>query len=77
MLKIMVFRKGERDTLSLGKERIWVFIMYIQNPNGEHRTVRDTIGSLPEPLMDGSDYPGIPLHRRDKLSDINLNEFEH
>ena len=23
--------QGERDTLSLGKERIWVFIMYIQN----------------------------------------------
>ena len=44
-------------------------------PNGEHRTVRDAIGSLPEPPMDGSDYPGISLHRRDKLSDINLRRI--
>lgn len=44
-------------------------------PTGVHRTVRDTIGSLPEPPMDGSDYPGIPLHRRDKLSEMNLKRI--
>lgn len=45
-------------------------------PTGEHRTVEDAIGSLPEPPLDGSDYPGIPLHRRDKLSDINLKRIQ-
>lgn len=45
-------------------------------PTGEHRTVKDVIGSLPEPPLDGSDYPGIPLHRRDKLSDINLKRIK-
>ena len=45
-------------------------------PTGTHRTVRDTIGDLPEPPMDGSDYPGISLHRRDRLSDINLKRIQ-
>ena len=44
-------------------------------PTGEYRTVRDAIGFLPEPPMDGSDYQGIPLHRRDRLSDINLKRI--
>lgn len=43
---------------------------------GVHHTVRDAIGSLPEPPMDGSDYPGMPLHRRDKLSDVNLKRIQ-
>lgn len=42
---------------------------------GEKHTVRETIGDLPEPPMDGSDYPGIPLHRRDRLSEINLKRI--
>lgn len=42
---------------------------------GEKRTVRDTIGNLPEPPLDGSDYPGIPLHRRDRLSALNLKRI--
>ena len=42
---------------------------------GEKHTVRETIGDLPEPPMDGSDYPGIPLHRRDRLSKINLKRI--
>lgn len=46
------------------------------NPTGGHRTVEDVIGSLPEPPLDGSDYPGIPLHRRDKLSDLNLKRIK-
>lgn len=51
--------------------------VHYKYPEGksERRTVRDTIGELPEPPMDGSDYPGIPLHRRDKLSDINLKRI--
>lgn len=44
-------------------------------PCGERKTVRDAIGDLPEPPMDGSDYPGIPLHRRDRLSEINLKRI--
>ena len=38
-------------------------------------TVRDTIEKLPEPPADGSDYPGISLHRRDRLSEINLKRI--
>lgn len=45
-------------------------------PTGGHRTVEDVIGSLPEPPLDGSDYPGMPLHRRDKLSDLNLKRIK-
>lgn len=41
-----------------------------------HITVRDTIETLPEPPMDGTDYPGIPLHRRDKLSSTNLKRIQ-
>jgi DNA (cytosine-5)-methyltransferase 1 len=44
-------------------------------PTNERHTVRETIGFLPEPPLDGSDYPGIPLHRRDKLSDLNLKRI--
>ena len=44
-------------------------------PNGIHHTVRDTIGYLPVPPEDGSDYPGITLHRRDHLSDRNLQRI--
>lgn len=38
-------------------------------------TVRDAIGDLPEPPMDGTDSPGISLHRRDKLSKKNLERI--
>ena len=44
-------------------------------PTGEFCTVREAIGNLPEPPLDGSDYFGLPLHRRDKLSDINLKRI--
>lgn len=40
------------------------------------RTVRDTIGDLPSPPIDGSEHPTIPLHRRDKLSKLNLKRIE-
>jgi len=38
----------------------------------ERRTVRDTIGFLPEPPEGGKDHPDILLHRRDKLSSLNI-----
>lgn len=38
-------------------------------------TVRETIGFLPEPPIDGSDHPEYPLHRRDKLSKKNLERI--
>lgn len=40
------------------------------------RTVRNTIGSLPAPPLDGKDHPDIPLHRRDKLSELNLKRIQ-
>lgn len=45
-------------------------------PTGVHKTVRDAIGMLPEPPEDGTDHPDIPLHRRDKLSPINLRRIQ-
>lgn len=44
-------------------------------PTGVHRTVRDTIGNLPVPPKDGTDYPGLSLHRRDRLSELNLQRI--
>lgn len=40
-----------------------------------HKTVRDTIGNLPVPPSDGTDHPNISLHRRDKLSTLNLKRI--
>ena len=44
-------------------------------PTGVHHTVRDTIGNLPAPPQDGTDYPGLSLHRRDYLSERNLQRI--
>ena len=44
-------------------------------PTGERHTVREAIGNLPEPPLDGKDYPGLPLHRRDRLSEMNLKRI--
>ena len=44
-------------------------------PTGVHHTVRDTIGNLPAPPQDGTDYPGLSLHRRDHLSERNLQRI--
>lgn len=44
-------------------------------PVSEHKTVRDTIGNLPAPPKDGTDHPDIPLHRRDRLSELNLQRI--
>ena len=40
-----------------------------------HRTVRDVIGTLPIPPENGTDHPNISLHRRDRLSDLNLQRI--
>ena len=45
-------------------------------PTGERKTVRDAIGNLPVPPEDGSDVPGISLHRRDKLSALNRKRIQ-
>lgn len=45
-------------------------------PIGIRRTVRETIGDLPAPPADGSDHPEIPLHRRDRLSELNLKRIQ-
>lgn len=42
------------------------------DPVGTTITVRDVIGDLPEPPIDGSDSDQLSLHRRDKLSPQNL-----
>ena len=55
-----------------------------ERDNGTHRsrfvfpdpipgrlTVRDAIGHLPEPPLDGTAHPLHPLHRRDRLSELN------
>ncbi|MCL1793474.1 MAG: DNA (cytosine-5-)-methyltransferase [Oscillospiraceae bacterium] len=44
-------------------------------PTGEKKTVRETIGFLPEPPGDGTPHVDYPLHRRDKLSEINLRRI--
>ena len=41
-----------------------------------HFTVRDAIGHLPAPPMDGSDHPEIPNHRRDRLTEINKKRIK-
>ena len=45
------------------------------NPTGEKRTVRETIEFLPSPPEDGKPHPNFPLHRRDRLSEINLRRI--
>lgn len=44
-------------------------------PTLERRTVREVIGMLPPPPDDGSDHPDIPLHRRDRLSEMNMRRL--
>lgn len=46
------------------------------HPLDYRRTVRDVIGDLPSPPDDGTDYPDISLHRRDRLSPLNLKRMK-
>jgi DNA (cytosine-5)-methyltransferase 1 len=41
-----------------------------------HRTVRDAIEYLPAPPEDGTDHPEFTLHRRDRLSALNLKRIQ-
>lgn len=38
-------------------------------------SVRDAISRFPSPPRDGSEHPGIPNHRADKLSEMNLERI--
>ena len=40
-------------------------------PKEKRITVKDAIGNLPPPPEDGTDYPGLPHHRKDRLSETN------
>lgn len=40
-------------------------------------TVKEAIMSLPEPPIDGSEHIEISLHRRDRLSPINIERLKH
>ena len=44
---------------------------------GDHLTVWDAIGDLPSPPEDCTPLPGDPLHRRTRLSPLNLRRLEH
>lgn len=59
---------GEREDLGVHYE--------YPKENTYRKTVRETIGFLPEPPVDGSDHPDYPLHRRDKLSPTNLRRIQ-
>ena len=41
-----------------------------------NKTVRETIEFLPPPPNDGKPHSNFPLHRRDKLSEINLRRIK-
>ena len=45
-------------------------------PSYAKKTVRETIGFLPPPPEDGKPHSDYPLHRRDKLSEINLRRIK-
>ena len=44
--------------------------------NNIRKTVREAIGFLPEPPMDGTDHPDYTLHRRERLSPTNLKRIQ-
>lgn len=46
------------------------------HPLNYRRTVREVIGDLPSPPDDGTDHPDISLHRRDRLSPLNLKRMK-
>lgn len=60
----------------VGKRKDIDSIYHYPTPVSFKRTVRQTIGSLPKPPEDGSSYPGDCLHRRDRLSELNLQRLK-
>lgn len=63
-----VFIVGERK--DIGNEYTFPIPSYVR------KTVRETISFLPEPPEDGKEHPDYPLHRRDKLSELNKKRLE-
>lgn len=59
---------GERDDVGSA----YIF----PKPTGEKCTVRDTIAFLPPPPESGKAHPDYPLHRRDRLSEKNLQRIQ-
>ncbi len=46
-------------------------------PSGDHLTVRDAIGNLPSPPIDGSCHPDVPNHYREsRLSPLNITRIQ-
>jgi DNA (cytosine-5)-methyltransferase 1 len=46
------------------------------DPSDTRKTVRDAIEFLPKPPEDGGPHPDYPLHRRDRLSEKNLQRIK-
>lgn len=47
----------------------------VVTPEGKRVTVREALGHLPAPPVDGTDHPKIIHHRRDKNSPINVKRL--
>ncbi|MEL7739068.1 DNA cytosine methyltransferase [Citromicrobium bathyomarinum] len=56
---------------------IGVRFEYPEPISSDPRTVRDAIGDLTEPPHDFKPMPGDRLHRRMKLSEVNLRRLKH
>jgi len=66
-----------RKRIILVGERIDIGSTYVfPKPVNKKRTVRDTIEFLPSPPEDGKPHPNFPLHRRDRLSEKNLQRIK-
>ena len=66
-----------RKRLLLVGERTDVGSAYaFPTQTSEIRTVRDTIEFLPSPPENGKPHPDYPLHRRDRLSEKNLQRIK-
>jgi len=59
---------GEREDVGSG--------YFFPKQIGDKKTVRKTIQFLPEPPEDGKSHPDYPLHRRDRLSEKNLQRIK-
>ena len=62
-----IFLVGERNDIGSSYE--------FPEPTNIRYTVKDTIGYLPPTPNDGKPHPDYPLHRRDQLSEKNLQRI--
>ncbi|MEZ5307148.1 MAG: DNA cytosine methyltransferase [Pyrinomonadaceae bacterium] len=51
------------------------FLLAHKSYSNTHTTVREAIGDLPSPPLDGSEHPEFPHHRADRLSETNLTRI--